>query len=187
MVVHQLVMLACRCEYMNLYIAGVYMHLCLCMMYVSIYRHIHVCNDHICICVQVLKHRESISKIVEPLIIQGHAYSSHNNMHIILKLLTLISNIHTLMYKIRPLCQHECTSLKDYLQQLLTHIKSSFPKQSLTPNYIQLYIIYLSFQINIIQQVCLVNMQVRAYIMCSISCMRIIVIAHARSMSKSNK
>ena len=37
------------------------------------------------------------------------------------------------MYKIRPLCQHECTSLKDYLQHLLTHIKSSFPNQSLTP------------------------------------------------------
>ena len=82
---------------------------------------------------QVVKHRDAIANIVEPMERQGHTYSTHNNIHIILILLTLITNIQPLMYKARPLCQHECTSLKLYLQQLLQHIIQSFPNQSLTP------------------------------------------------------
>ena len=64
--------------------------------------------------------------------IQDHTYSSQHNVDIIFRLLELVLNIKTLMYKARPLCEHECNKLKQYLQQLLTHIIQSFPNQALT-------------------------------------------------------
>ena len=65
--------------------------------------------------------------------IQDHTYSSQHNVDIIFRLLELVLNIKTLMYKARPLCEHECNNLKQYLQQLQTHIIQSFPNQALTP------------------------------------------------------
>lgn len=88
---------------------------------------------YICTFVQVLKNSEMIAKILEPIDVQGHTYSTQNNVQTILTLLTLISNIQKLMYKSRPLCEHECTYFKQQVEQLLQHIITSFPNRRLTP------------------------------------------------------
>ena len=64
-----------------------------------------------------------------------HSCSTLSQIHIRLAHIPLVVYIaiRLITYKARPLCQHECTSLKLYLQQLLQHIIQSFPNQSLTP------------------------------------------------------